>query len=304
MSYILDALRKAERERRVSPVPTLDAAHEGPAPARRPAWPWALTGALAVSAVAMYGLWGFWASGPPDTLRHALAPASTVAGLESPAKTAPPPASPQVSLSSARADQAPGQVPVAPARGPAPEPIAPPNGVAPAPAPPRALDAPSAADGARAGLPRDGRAEGTETRAPAMGSASSPLSGTPSESAIGQRPAPPAPTAPAVPAAPPAPAPPPAVALAPTPSPAAAPGRAAPTDPADPLALTLDVLVYSELPAERLVFINGRKYLEGQAVTGDVVVEQITPDGAILRRADQRIVLRPKLNPYARPGSP
>ena len=64
------------------------------------------------------------------------------------------------------------------------------------------------------------------------------------------------------------------------------------------------MLVYSELPAERLVFINGRKYVEGQAVTGDVVVEQITPDGVILRQADQRIELRPKLNPYARPGSP
>jgi hypothetical protein len=78
----------------------------------------------------------------------------------------------------------------------------------------------------------------------------------------------------------------------------------APAAPTEPLALMLDVLVYSELPSERLVFINGRKYVEGQAVTGDVVVEQITADGAILRRADQRIVLRPKLNPYARPGSP
>ena len=103
---------------------------------------------------------------------------------------------------------------------------------------------------------------------------------------------------------PPAPAAPPALALAPAPSPAAGPDRVAPAGPADSLALALDVLVYSELPAERLVFINGRKYVEGQAVTGDVVVEQITPDGAILRRADQRIMLRPKLNPYARPGSP
>jgi hypothetical protein len=70
--------------------------------------------------------------------------------------------------------------------------------------------------------------------------------------------------------------------------------------------LTLDVLVYSDVPAERLVFINGRKYVEGQAVDGDAVLEQITPDGAVVRHADQRIVLRPKLNPYAppRPGSP
>jgi hypothetical protein len=68
--------------------------------------------------------------------------------------------------------------------------------------------------------------------------------------------------------------------------------------------LSLDVLVYSEVPAERMVFINGRKYVEGQTVTGDTVLEQITPDGAVLLQQGRQIVLRPKLNPYARPGSP
>ena len=100
---------------------------------------------------------------------------------------------------------------------------------------------------------------------------------------------------------------PPAVAVAPGPLPEAGPGRVAPPAPGEALArLTLDVLVYSDVPAERLVFINGRKYVEGQAVDGDAVLEQITPDGAVLRHGDQRVVLRPKLNPYARPrpGSP
>ena len=65
------------------------------------------------------------------------------------------------------------------------------------------------------------------------------------------------------------------------------------------------MLVYSEIPAERLVFINGRKYVEGQSLDGEAaVVEQITPDGAVLQHQGRRIVLRPKLNPYARPGSP
>src|SRR5262249_17532382 len=82
-------------------------------------------------------------------------------------------------------------------------------------------------------------------------------------------------------------------------------GRAAVPAPAQgPPRLSLDVLVYSDLPAERLVFINGRKYVEGQAGDDWGVVEQITPDGAILRREGKQIVLRPKLNPYARPGSP
>ena len=92
---------------------------------------------------------------------------------------------------------------------------------------------------------------------------------------------------------------------APAPVPDAGSGRAA--QPASPPALgrlTLDVLVYSEIPAERLVFISGRKYVEGQALDGDAVVEQITPDGVMLQHQGKRIMLRPKLNPYARPGSP
>ena len=79
-----------------------------------------------------------------------------------------------------------------------------------------------------------------------------------------------------------------------TPAPADAQGR-----------LALDVLVYSEVPAERLVFINGRKYVEGQAVDSDTVIQQITPEGAVLLQQGRQIVLRPKLNPYTRPaGSP
>jgi hypothetical protein len=100
---------------------------------------------------------------------------------------------------------------------------------------------------------------------------------------------------------------PPAIALAPGPVPDAGPARAGRAGPSEaPALLTLDVLVYSDAPGERFVFINGRKYVEGQAVADDAVLEQITPDGAVLLHADQRVVLRPKLNPYARPrpGSP
>ena len=91
---------------------------------------------------------------------------------------------------------------------------------------------------------------------------------------------------------------------------AAAPSEGASARVAPPAAaqgsprLSLDVLVYSDAPAERFVFINGQKYVEGQAVGDGAIVEQITPDGAILRQDGKPIVLRPKLNPYARPGSP
>jgi hypothetical protein len=87
-------------------------------------------------------------------------------------------------------------------------------------------------------------------------------------------------------------------------APATAPAAAAPARTSPPSRLTLDVLVYSDDPAGRLVFINGKKYLEGQTVEGDTIVEQITQEGAVLRQGGQRVVLRPKLNPYSRPTSP
>ncbi len=62
--------------------------------------------------------------------------------------------------------------------------------------------------------------------------------------------------------------------------------------------MTLDVLVYSERSAERMVFINSRKYVEGQRVDGRVLVEEITRGGAILSYEGQRFLLRPRSNPY------
>lgn len=56
--------------------------------------------------------------------------------------------------------------------------------------------------------------------------------------------------------------------------------------------LRLQFLVYSDVPGERLVFINNRKYLEGQVVDGEVAVERITPEGAVLNYQGQRFVLR------------
>lgn len=56
--------------------------------------------------------------------------------------------------------------------------------------------------------------------------------------------------------------------------------------------MRLEVLVYSEQPAERLVFINGRKYVEGQSVDGKLLVESITREGAILSYEGQRLLLR------------
>ncbi len=46
--------------------------------------------------------------------------------------------------------------------------------------------------------------------------------------------------------------------------------------------LNLDLHVYSTVPAERLVFINSRKYREGDTLQEGPVVSQITPSGVVL----------------------
>jgi hypothetical protein len=55
--------------------------------------------------------------------------------------------------------------------------------------------------------------------------------------------------------------------------------------------LRLQVLVYSEVPSERLVFINNQKYVEGQRIDADLVIERITSDGAVLSYQGKRLVL-------------
>jgi hypothetical protein len=60
--------------------------------------------------------------------------------------------------------------------------------------------------------------------------------------------------------------------------------------------LNLDVLVYAETAAQRMVFINGRRYVEGDLIAGLVRIEAIVPEGAMLVYEDQRLLLRPKAN--------
>ncbi len=55
--------------------------------------------------------------------------------------------------------------------------------------------------------------------------------------------------------------------------------------------MRLDIHVYSNTPTERFVFINMRKYLEGQAITEGPTVERITPEGAVLNSQGLRFLL-------------
>jgi len=92
----------------------------------------------------------------------------------------------------------------------------------------------------------------------------------------------------------PAVAPPPAVALPPavvSPPAAVTSPAAPPPAAAEPPKLQVQVVLYSDVPSERLVFINGRRYAEGDRVDADTVVERITNDGAVVTRRGERLTL-------------
>jgi hypothetical protein len=75
------------------------------------------------------------------------------------------------------------------------------------------------------------------------------------------------------------------------------PGPAAPTAPAggaDEISkLRLTVHVWADKPAERLVFINGRKYVQGDRIEDKVLLEEITQEGAMVSYQGRRSLLRP-----------
>ena len=53
----------------------------------------------------------------------------------------------------------------------------------------------------------------------------------------------------------------------------------------------LDLHIYANDPAQRAAFINGRRYGEGDMLPEGVMVESITPEGAVLRHGGQRFLL-------------
>jgi general secretion pathway protein B len=86
------------------------------------------------------------------------------------------------------------------------------------------------------------------------------------------------------------PAPEPRVAVTPPPIAPAPPATARAN--ANTSKLRLEVLSYSDVPAQRLVFISGRRYKEGDTVEGGAKVEEIREDGVVLSDQGQRFTLR------------
>lgn len=75
MSYILEALKKAERERELGRVPGIGSPHETPPPRPPRRWPWVLAGVLLLNALVVAGLWWRGLQGSGD----GIAPTSTPA---------------------------------------------------------------------------------------------------------------------------------------------------------------------------------------------------------------------------------
>ena len=55
--------------------------------------------------------------------------------------------------------------------------------------------------------------------------------------------------------------------------------------------LTVDLHIYANDPAKRAIFINGRRYTQGAHTAEGPIVEEITPDGAVLSYHGRRFQL-------------
>jgi general secretion pathway protein B len=58
--------------------------------------------------------------------------------------------------------------------------------------------------------------------------------------------------------------------------------------------MTLNILVYEEAEADRKVYINGKKYVKGDFIEGHYLIENITLEGAVLSYEGVRGLLRPR----------
>jgi len=62
--------------------------------------------------------------------------------------------------------------------------------------------------------------------------------------------------------------------------------------PPQELQLKIDMLVWAVEPRERMVYVNGHKYVEGQTLENGAVLEHIEQDGIVVIQEGQRRRLR------------
>jgi hypothetical protein len=277
MSYILDALKRAEQQRG---APRRGAASLPRAIATdleaRARWPWIVGGGVSLAAVA--ALIALWPA--RDASSPVATPPATVA--------APPPAvvsaPPRPEIARPRAEPASAAPPVLPERmvsAPAAPRVS--ERRPPASRPEPVVDRPSPSAGARRGAAaRSAPPPAVDERSAASRVAPAPRpSATPR---VEER-------APAPPAAEVARATPPR-AVSPEPAPPAAPAAPSGDLKARAARLSIQVLSWAPERKDRFVFLNGRKYGEGQMVEDKFLVEQITEDSVVLSAQGERVTLK------------
>jgi general secretion pathway protein B len=248
MSYILDALRKAERERGIAQVPTLATVHDLRAMPRTRLW--AVSGALILCvAAAIWLFFPFW-----RPMRSHVARQPEV-GVDAAPSSVPLPESSATAGPGTSHDGRAGS-------GPA--------GIPPAEA---VIQTP------------DASAQRPAATAHRMAHS---LQAAPAPQQIGHRPEISQPDEKA----------------SPPPQPGTHPEgetQARGAAQANPVSLqeavakmTMSVLVFNEAKADRLVFINGRKYVEGDYVEGTYLLESISLEGAVLSYKGEKALLRPR----------
>jgi type II secretory pathway component PulC len=80
--------------------------------------------------------------------------------------------------------------------------------------------------------------------------------------------------------------------VAPEPRPSAPEASAAvASQPVEPPRVTLQVIVYSDVPSQRMVFIDGNRYAEGDSLDAETVLERINADGVVFKRRGVRFVI-------------
>ncbi len=279
MSYIYEALKRAESENA--------RAIGAPAAVRRPAflaarwrwWLWLSIVVLGTNAALVITLVLVRGSRPPVTTTAPTARGGPVtlrrdAELADVTQAAPPPI-PAAGAAVTPTAEPPART-VAPATRPSARPVSPVPHAAERPAPPVRSSATGAESSSRSSTPARPAAPSVAGVEPSA-RASTPTAVTEARPTS-------APTAGAT------------AAVSPPGTPAAPPASAAvPQSTAPPAVeepkLQVQVVVYSDVPAQRLVFINGRRYAEGDKVDAETVVERITPEGAVVTRRGQSFAL-------------
>ena len=275
MSYILDALKKAERERDLGRVPTVTTAHVPIFGARRRLGLWVVAAALLLG-----GGLAIWLLHPsPGVVSPAAPDVRAGARISAPPSRVDPeqmsgPVQTDSGMPGGRVQESPSQ--------PGSESASIPR---PIPAPPRASARPGDLGEARSGErpPLQGRSFGAIPAEPpgvkSKPDAGRPVAPVPGEGTLRQGPEPASGVDRGRPDA-----------GAPSPS---SPPPSVPALGAAISKMTLNVFVYADAEADRMVMINGQRYVKGQQVDGHYLVEDITHDGVLLSFEGERALLRP-----------